>query len=294
MDILEIFNDATLTFSHVYKPTSSIFCCVALDVASALSEGYQIPELSNVVAQMRLKWLQYYKVIPDIFLVAFVFDPRYKMSSLQQCLENYFPLLGVEDDIDCNVSHILSTTRSLLDELYEKYRTDSDSAPSPLPPASSSSRPGVVSRLSSRLLGPKRARSSSSSASTAVSEVEFYLTTNYEFPRDQDPDDFDLLAWWRERRDQYPTLSKIAAQLLVVPASTVAVEQTFSQGGQILDEKRSNLHPDTLEAQVCINDWRRAELMQQKNILSSTSEPSDDAAPSSATATTNTTTDEEE
>ena len=46
--------------------------------------------------------------------------------------------------------------------------------------------------------------------------------------------------------------------MLTVPASTVAVEQLFSKGGNILDDRRSNLKTTTLEAQVCVDDWARA------------------------------------
>ena len=75
-----------------------------------------------------------------------------------------------------------------------------------------------------------------------------------------DDDDFDVLAWWsRPERVRFQTLRKIAAQILAVPSSTVAVEQTFSRSGQILDERRSILLPETLEAQVCISDWKREE-----------------------------------
>ena len=64
----------------------------------------------------------------------------------------------------------------------------------------------------------------------------------------------------------FPTLLKISAQVLAVPASTVAVEQTFSQGGHILSRKRSNLAPESLEAQVCVCDWKKAGIREQRNM----------------------------
>ena len=45
----------------------------------------------------------------------------------------------------------------------------------------------------------------------------------------------------------FPTVSKVALQVLAVSTSTVAVEQTFSNGGNILDPKRSRLVPDALK-----------------------------------------------
>ena len=96
MEVFKVFNDATYTFSLVYKPTSNLFCYTALNVAFALSDGLQVASISAAVGEMRLKWLQYYKIVPDVFLVAFVFDPRYKMIGLQKCLENYYNFLQIQ------------------------------------------------------------------------------------------------------------------------------------------------------------------------------------------------------
>ena len=70
-----------------------------------------------------------------------------------------------------------------------------------------------------------------------------------------DGKDFDILAWWsRTERSRFRTLRKMVAQLLAVPTSTIAVEQSFIRSGQILDETRSRLLSETLEAQVYIGD----------------------------------------
>ena len=276
MEVFKIFNDATYTFSLVYKPTSNLFCYTALNVAFALSDGLEVPCISAAVSEMRRKWLQYYKFIPDVFLVAFVFDPRYKIDGLQKCLENYYQFLKIEDDPDCNVPSIIARVRTLIQELYDHYKiSDPDSQSSPLPPSSSSSRSSVSSRaksLARDIFGSKRSRSSSS----ALSELDDYLETNFDFRSDED-EDFDILEWWsRPERLRFPTLRMIAAQILAVPASTVAVEQMFSRSGQILDEKRSSMLPETLEAQVCVNDWKRAEMRAQKNNLSTEESAGDD------------------
>ena len=63
--------------------------------------------------------------------------------------------------------------------------------------------------------------------------------------------------------------TKIALQVLVVPASTIAVEQIFSKRGNILDLKRSRLSPKSLEAQVCVDDWSRSEERTQDQLIQS-------------------------
>ncbi|KZV49340.1 hypothetical protein F511_38594, partial [Dorcoceras hygrometricum] len=56
----------------------------------------------------------------------------------------------------------------------------------------------------------------------------------------------------------YPILSLMAKEILACPVSTVAVEQAFSMRGNTLDERRSTIRPENLEAQCLLNDWSRA------------------------------------
>ena len=101
------------------------------------------------------------------------------------------------------------------------------------------------------------------------------MSTNFDFLSDEE-EDFDVLEWWsRPERQRFPTLQVIARQVLGAPCSTVAVEQLFSRGGQILSEKRSRLLPENLEAQVCLADWKKAEMRMQKNNLGTDSEDDD-------------------
>ncbi|KAL6543992.1 hypothetical protein OROGR_010489 [Orobanche gracilis] len=74
----------------------------------------------------------------------------------------------------------------------------------------------------------------------------------------------NLLKWWAKRSTIFPVVATIAKEILAVPASTVSVEQAFSVGGYILDERRSRLTPQNLEAQALLNDWVKTELRQQE------------------------------
>ena len=56
----------------------------------------------------------------------------------------------------------------------------------------------------------------------------------------------------------YPVLTRIARDVLVVPASTIASESAFSAGKRVLDEQRGRLDPESLKMIICKRDWDRA------------------------------------
>ncbi|KAH9699271.1 BED-type domain-containing protein [Citrus sinensis] len=71
---------------------------------------------------------------------------------------------------------------------------------------------------------------------------------------------FDILLWWRVNSANYPILSSIARDVLAIPVSTVAYESAFSTGGRILDQYRSSLTSDMVEALVLLQNWLRTSL----------------------------------
>ena len=56
----------------------------------------------------------------------------------------------------------------------------------------------------------------------------------------------------------------MAKQILVIPMSTVAVEQQFSVGGNILDPTHSSMSPDSIETQSYLDDKTKAAFRQQE------------------------------
>ena len=72
---------------------------------------------------------------------------------------------------------------------------------------------------------------------------------------------------------------------MAAPISTIAVEQTFSLEGNILEARRSSLHPSTLEATACVDDWTRADLRQQEDAPDDFEDLFDNASATSASGT---------
>ena len=65
----------------------------------------------------------------------------------------------------------------------------------------------------------------------------------------------DILAFWKSNECRYPDLAAMARDILSIPVSTVASEASFSVGGRVLDQYRSTLKADTVEAIICLRDW---------------------------------------
>ncbi|KAG6532152.1 hypothetical protein ZIOFF_005990 [Zingiber officinale] len=82
------------------------------------------------------------------------------------------------------------------------------------------------------------------------SQLEMYLDE----PRSKRTSSINVLEFWRSQQFIYPELAKLARDVLVVPVSTVASESTFNLGGRILDQYRSSMSPQVVEALICSRD----------------------------------------
>ncbi|XP_073134411.1 zinc finger BED domain-containing protein RICESLEEPER 3-like [Henckelia pumila] len=88
----------------------------------------------------------------------------------------------------------------------------------------------------------------------SISELDKYLNEMVE----EYSDSFDILGWWKQNYHRFPTLAKIARDVLAIPISTVASESTFSIGGRVLDCFRSSLTLMVVESLICTQDWLRS------------------------------------
>nr|XP_027191257.1 zinc finger BED domain-containing protein DAYSLEEPER-like isoform X2 [Cicer arietinum] len=85
------------------------------------------------------------------------------------------------------------------------------------------------------------------------SELDEYL----EEPLLSDVKEFDILSWWRVNQPKYPTLSRLASDILSMSISTVSADSVFDTEIRKMDNYRSSLDSRTLEALICAKDWLR-------------------------------------
>ncbi|KAG4955313.1 hypothetical protein JHK85_041693 [Glycine max] len=105
-------------------------------------------------------------------------------------------------------------------------------------------------------------------ADDGLSDFEFYIsdfTCNQQFKTELDEyleepleprvQEFDILSWWRINGLKYPTLSRLASDILCMPISTLSADAVFDTEIRKMDSYRSSLDSLTLEALICTKDW---------------------------------------
>ncbi|KAI1523728.1 Dimer-Tnp-hAT domain containing protein [Pyrenophora tritici-repentis] len=65
------------------------------------------------------------------------------------------------------------------------------------------------------------------------------------------------IKYWITLRDRYPSLSKLALDVLSVPASSCECERMFSELGDLLEPRRRGIQPQLLAAIQCVRRWQR-------------------------------------
>ncbi|KZV13529.1 zinc finger BED domain-containing protein RICESLEEPER 2-like, partial [Dorcoceras hygrometricum] len=257
-EILKVFSDATDQLSGVYYPTCHLVVTHICNGACIFCEHLNSnePPLIECIISMKTKWEKYFLNIPEIFLCAIILDPRLKLDCLGELLTLYYDYLNPITDTCPSSSIILSSVRNSLTEIYTEYNEKYGSQVATQTQHTTSSI--ITSRLTKaqNLIRDRTKRPRGSSSSNL--ELENYLTTTFDFSTTDDEDTFDILRWWAQKKQVYPILSLMAKVILACPVSTVAVEQAFSMGGNTLDERRSTIRPENLEAQCLLNDWSRA------------------------------------
>jgi hypothetical protein len=68
------------------------------------------------------------------------------------------------------------------------------------------------------------------------------------------------IKYWLSLRDRYPSLSKLALDVLSISASSCECERVFSELGDLLEPRRRNIKPQLLAAIQCVRRWQKAGL----------------------------------
>ena len=66
----------------------------------------------------------------------------------------------------------------------------------------------------------------------------------------------NVLLWWKKHSSIFPQLSRVALPLLSIPASSTTSERVFSVTGRVLEARRQQLNPDSLDSLVFLRNFR--------------------------------------
>ncbi|CAD6265090.1 unnamed protein product [Miscanthus lutarioriparius] len=88
-------------------------------------------------------------------------------------------------------------------------------------------------------------------------ELDLYLEEPL-LPRTQE---LDIIQWWQHAGLKYPTLRKIARDVLAIPVTMVTSESVFSTNGRIISPHRSRLASSMIEALMCMQAWSHADML---------------------------------
>ena len=78
---------------------------------------------------------------------------------------------------------------------------------------------------------------------------------------DEDEDPFD---WWKKNGKFYPSLARVARNLLAIQTGGRDVEGIFSMGRKMLPYNRNRLKPLNFKAQMLVNGGVKAGLIEMK------------------------------
>ncbi|CAN6555737.1 unnamed protein product [Malus baccata var. baccata] len=214
---LKKFYDATLTLSATFTPTSHLILSTVIALQMEIQE--QILKASNATLQ------------------SVATSMKLKFDKHWGDIEKVNHILFVAQALDPRYKfEMLETNLEELSYGWSKIREEKVRVKD------------YVTEMTTKI---QRKRAEAQQNEIA-NEVDMYFN---DLPQSLTYEGFNLLNWWKGNCDQYPTLSKVAKDVLVIPSSTVASENVFSLGGRVVDPFRAFLTHKTVEALVCTSDW---------------------------------------
>ncbi|WOL02380.1 zinc finger BED domain-containing protein RICESLEEPER 2-like isoform X2 [Canna indica] len=252
---LKLLHDCANTVMTIIDQTANIFFHEAWKVQLELTNATMSQDtvVSSVAKEMHEKFDKYWKDCSLVLAIAVVMDPRFKMKLVEF---SFAKIYGEES------ARYVKVVNDSIHELYHEY------ASQPLQLITAYGDQGEANHMNGNEKNPSAASNPTGDglldfdiylSEMAVnqptkSEIDQYLEESL-VPRVQG---FDILNWWKLNNIKYPTLSKMASDVLSIPVSMVGTGCSIfgsGTGSRVLDDYRSSLRPETVEALFCAKDW---------------------------------------
>ncbi|KAL0315589.1 UNVERIFIED_CONTAM: Zinc finger BED domain-containing protein DAYSLEEPER [Sesamum radiatum] len=248
-----LFDTANLLTTAATPTTNTFFheaWKIQLELARAAAS--EDPFVSSLTKFMQEKFDKYWKSCCFILAIAVVMDPRFKMKLVEF---SFSKIYGEE------AASYVKVVDDGIHELFLEYVA----LPLPLTPAYAEEANGASIKpedpqgmgISGNGLGLTDfdVYIMETTSQLAKSELDQYLEESL-LPRVHE---FDVIGWWKLNRMKYPTLSKMARDILSIPVCTVPATSVFDTVRKEMDSYRCLLRPETVEALICAKDWLQSE-----------------------------------
>lgn len=253
--------DAANILTSTTSPTAIMLFHEVWKIQTELSRAVtsEDPFISSLTKTMKEKIDKYWKDCSLALAIAVVMDPRFKMK----LVEFSFSKIYGED---------APTYIKIVDDGIHELFLEYVALPLPLTPTyaeegnaennvKTEEHQGTL--LSDNGLTDFDVYIMETTSQQMKSELDQYLEESL-LPRMQE---LDVLSWWKLNKLKYPTLSKMARDILTIPVSTAAPDSIFDTVTKELDQYRSSLRPETVEALVCAKDWLQYGSAEVSNAL---------------------------
>ncbi|KAL5729654.1 hypothetical protein ACHQM5_002576 [Ranunculus cassubicifolius] len=277
---LKLLHDAAkVLLTTTQAPTANLYFHEVWKLQVELTHAAMSEDafVSNLTKPLKEKFDDYWNDCKLVLAMAVVMDPRFKMKLVEF---SFAKIYGEEEAgtyvkiVDDSIHELFSeytvqpllitsagyaelenggtTANSNNGEAVNEINTDEmeivkiEQQESPPPKGAS-----LLSGGGDRLLDFDVFISEMSGSQPSKSELDQYLEESL-LPRTVE---FDILGWWKLNNLKFPTLSKMARDILSISASTVGTESVFSTITNKLDSYRSSLRPETVESLICAKDW---------------------------------------
>ena len=200
--------------------------------------------------------------------LALVMDPRYRLSNTQIVVHEIYTYTNQIEKITDYNEQIKNNMIKLFEEYNKIYgKTNGSSSRG----ASSSTGEGSTVLSNVGIWDSINKLSNIYTKQGVTNELETYFESSFPFT-DEEKLDLNILKWWNENSARFPVVSKIAKDILTIPASTVASEFAFSAGKRVISDRRTRLSEKSVESSICMKDWWMAEERIQNLVINDDSE----------------------
>ena len=207
-------------FSGRKYPTTSIYFTLVCELKIAINEwNLSSNEMINTMPEsMFAKFNSYWANVNVVMAVVAILDLRYKMK----LLEFYYPNI-YGDNYDSEIEKIMNFCYDLLNE----FPVDNEGS-SHIPVSTSNQVAQMKFRLSGAMSSFNLFVNNSSSSSKKHGNTRMKFDHFIDERVLKRSEDFDILAWWKSNGLKYPTLQRIARDILAISVTTIASEFVFS------------------------------------------------------------------